>query len=841
MFSQEQQPIPGYRLERFLGRGQFGEVWSANGPGGTLVALKFIALQQQTGIRELKSIQAVKRIRHANLCTISAMWLLGYDGAVLDDAEIEKLIDNESVHNQTLAIDVTATLSNPQYLVVSMPMADGSLDHRLQEIDGGIPKQELLDYMLQAARGIDYLNSPRHKVGDEVVGIQHRDIKPANLLFAGDSVLVGDFGVAAAFGEYDTEATSVVGSLCYMSPESIKRIPSQSSDQYALAITYYQLRTNNLPFEPTVSFAELVDIHVGGKLNFERVTEREQKVLRRATATDAKKRYGSCVEFVQSLADEPIAAEVEPAAKFPVIPLAAGSVGLLALAIAMIWVMFFGPANAGPQLQPQTIVFLPEDTLFTADIIPKEQRDVAQVEGKSNAFLELLPTDKVHLTARAENPLYEPIDQEFSFEELVRRDWRVELPPIASRGVIARLNEIYETEGWDAAKAFFASAKKVTPEAVSTAQQSEVKLSGTPVTCSQSGSANCIAVSVATPAGNRIDVVKIDDDEFDQSDITCLPSKNAPHALYVSKNCEYQTGIGDTALDISEVDATAKGFEIDLVKEKSPISFRQLASSAMSPNGKFVAVGSDSGKANFLEFSGSTPPKQCGFSVGFDSRITAVSFSLDSKTFYGIDDQGNLHSDELPDDPDATSVSTSRVSKVDLDGEEVLNLQAVDNNHLLALTDSRLLDITINEGESITKAKELSLTRGFPTVSRRTPDGKFMIYATDDLGRPLTIVDTRSLEVTTLRAPDLSELVEDFVISQDSRWMIFASASGSVSVVDLSSETFMPKLILPSKDQRIKYLRLSPTSKFLITITENGTVTKSDFLQLLFMAISSEA
>ena len=43
------EPVAGYTLIDRLGRGGFGEVWKATGPGGFQVALKFVSLDENIG------------------------------------------------------------------------------------------------------------------------------------------------------------------------------------------------------------------------------------------------------------------------------------------------------------------------------------------------------------------------------------------------------------------------------------------------------------------------------------------------------------------------------------------------------------------------------------------------------------------------------------------------------------------------------------------------------------------------------------------------------------------------------------------------------------------------
>ncbi|PQO28533.1 hypothetical protein DTL21_28450 [Bremerella cremea] len=834
MFSQGERPIPGYRLERFLGRGQFGEVWAADGPGGTLVALKFIALQQKTGIRELKSIQAVKRIKHANLCSVNAMWLLGQDGGVLDDHEIDLLIRNQSreAPSQTLAIEATQVMQNPQYLVVSMSLAEGSLEERLKsQGEGGIPREQLIDYMLQAARGIDYLNSPVHNVGGEMVGIQHRDIKPANLLFAGDSVLVGDFGVAAAFGEYDTEATSVVGSLCYMSPESIKRMPSHSSDQYALAITYYQLRTGTLPFEPTVSFAELVDIHVRGKLRFPLVTDHEREVLARATSTDPKQRYATCVEFAKAIAapSEPVQPKSRP---LPWPALLGGSVVVLLLVAAIVWGIFSNngsePGNNDPQPQPHAIVFEPEQTNYTLSIVPTSPRDDLDSDGQSVADINLLPTDKVRIKATSTNVLYQPLDQEFTYDQLVRDDWKVALKPIDAAAMLEKVTELATGGNWEEAQKLFSTAASIYPELKDKPTPETIELQGDPDAITHSPRDNRIATALSGDATSVLGLLELAEPKSEATHVTI---STLPNQIHLPDQIPWAVLMQDSVAEVISLDKSGKPYEIDLGLPKV-VAYRQITCSTLSPDGKSILVGQDHQSVTLLTITtGDKPVTKLSMS-SFATRVDAVAFDPSSKYCFAMGQSGD--GGRWPAN-DVSEASATDFKIADFD-EEIISILPLSESVLYVFTDSQVIRLQIPTDGGIAKSSKVESLSSPLLTARLSDDGKFLAYTTENPARPLSIIEPKTGTLSSLQPPDITGVVEDFDISSDSRWLVYVNEDGGLFVIDLTKQPFVPQGILPSQGERIKFVRLSINDADVVTLSEDGTTTWWNFVQLVLAA-----
>jgi serine/threonine protein kinase len=298
-------PPPGYIINKYIGDGGFGTVWEGEAPGGIPCALKFMPLTQKVKATEARAILKMRGVRSGQLVPLFGIWLRDPSAHILNDAAA-----------------AGAPLSAATEIVIAMGLGTGTLLDVLKKYRGpqgngaGIPTDILLDYMGQAAKAIDFLNSPEHELGDgSKVAIYHCDIKPENILtIPGGGIWVCDFGIAR-FRRPESVKHSMADhqlglTLQYAAPELIHRPTNdysaedyKNTDQYSLAITYYHLRTGTLPFRPEDATAPLMMMaaHVQGRLDFGGVPEPEVAVLRKATEPNQNDRFPSALDMVGAL------------------------------------------------------------------------------------------------------------------------------------------------------------------------------------------------------------------------------------------------------------------------------------------------------------------------------------------------------------------------------------------------------------------------------------------------------------------------------------------------------------------------------------------------------------
>jgi len=284
---QGDEPVPGYHLVQYLGRGDAGEVWHAHGPGGIDVAFKIVRVDEKAAIPDLRLLERLKKARHPNLVPLLGLWVRDFAGNVVD-------------RNSRTLIDAPTT---PEFLFLVTALGEQSVLDRLRDCQrhdqAGIPGVELIGYLEDAARALDYLHSPRHDLGQGPVAVIHGGIKPQNLLMVGGAVQVSEVGLAQTLARSHV-VTSLAAAAPFCAPEACHGEPGPLADQYSLAVTFHFLRTGSLPFssdDPAVIAAEAQE----GQLDLSRLSVAEQQVIRRATSRRPEARYPNCLDFTREL------------------------------------------------------------------------------------------------------------------------------------------------------------------------------------------------------------------------------------------------------------------------------------------------------------------------------------------------------------------------------------------------------------------------------------------------------------------------------------------------------------------------------------------------------------
>jgi tRNA A-37 threonylcarbamoyl transferase component Bud32 len=203
--------VPGYRIEKLIARGNNASVYLARGHGDSqAIALKIMRLEGPADTSTLKRFiqeyQVIGRLEHKHIVRI-----------------FERGFGND-------------------FAFIAMEYcAGGDLKTRIRQ---GVSPPQALAYLRQIMLALGAAHA---------IGIVHRDLKPANVLLRDSHTLViTDFGIAKDV-ETDsglTAAKSILGSLYYVSPETIRHdVPDRRSDLYSAGVLLYQMLTGAVPFK----------------------------------------------------------------------------------------------------------------------------------------------------------------------------------------------------------------------------------------------------------------------------------------------------------------------------------------------------------------------------------------------------------------------------------------------------------------------------------------------------------------------------------------------------------------------------------------------------------------
>ena len=206
--------VPGYRMERFLGAGAYGEVW--------------VGVDRNTGRQVAIKFYAHKR---------------GVDWQLLA-REVEKLVFLSADRYVVQLLEVGWDAEPPYYVMEFLE--NGSLEDLLRT-NGTMPVNEAVEMFTDICQGLSHAHGK---------GVLHCDLKPANILLDQDQKpRLADFGQS----RLSSEQTPALGTLFYMAPEQadLAAVPDARWDVYALGAILHCLLAGSPPFREEETIAKI--------------------------------------------------------------------------------------------------------------------------------------------------------------------------------------------------------------------------------------------------------------------------------------------------------------------------------------------------------------------------------------------------------------------------------------------------------------------------------------------------------------------------------------------------------------------------------------------------------
>ncbi|MBX3394995.1 MAG: serine/threonine protein kinase [Phycisphaerae bacterium] len=256
-FNQGDRPLPGYTIQRGVGRGGFGEVYYALSDGGKEVALKYL--------RENPQVE----LRGATHClNLKSPYLV-------------------ALH------DIKQSVAG-EFFVIMEFVNGASLRDLMNEEPRGLGTQKAAYFTREIAKGLAYLHDR---------GIVHRDLKPGNIFYEDGYVKIGDYGLSKMMAASQHSGQTVsVGTVHYMAPEVGSGNYDRTIDIYALGVILYEMLLGRVPFSGS-SMGEVLMKHLTAQPEVDELPAPFPHVIRKALAKDPNDRYQTVNEMMTDLFD----------------------------------------------------------------------------------------------------------------------------------------------------------------------------------------------------------------------------------------------------------------------------------------------------------------------------------------------------------------------------------------------------------------------------------------------------------------------------------------------------------------------------------------------------------